>query len=159
MRKTLLVSLSLIVCLSLVASLAMAKNATTDRSSALRPQMSTNSTTSLDSKSVDKLLRNQSGLFRAAAPGTTVLAAYTFDNMVGGCDVQGWTSTDQTAQLGDLFHVDDFGRSGLSAYAALEAQNRSGAGRRATSSLQCVAMQRCLATETAGTRPSAPRTA
>ncbi len=48
---------------------------------------------------------------------TTFLASYTFD-AGGGCDAQEWSSRDNTAQLGDFFHVDDF--SGLSGFGPLE---------------------------------------
>jgi hypothetical protein len=43
----------------------------------------------------------------AAAVDTTVLAAWTFGAGLG-CDVEGWTSVDRTAQEGTYFHVDDF---------------------------------------------------
>ena len=117
MRKTLLVSLSLMLCLSLAASLAIAKNVTADRSQSLRPYKDLGSNVSLDEQAVDRLMSKSSGLFASAAAGTTVLASYTFD-AGGGCDVQGWTSVDNTAQIGDLFHVDDF--AGIPGYAALE---------------------------------------
>ncbi len=117
MRKTLLVSLSLMLCLSLVASLAIAKNVTADRSQSLRPHKDLGSNVSLDERTVEELMGNSRGLFSSAAAGTTVLASYTFD-AGGGCDVQGWTSVDNTAQLGDFFHVDDF--AGVPGYSAIE---------------------------------------
>jgi hypothetical protein len=41
-----------------------------------------------------------------AAPDTTVLGAWTFDN--GACTAEGWTTFDRTAQVDTFFHVDDF---------------------------------------------------
>ena len=97
MKKILLVSL----CLVLVASLAVAKNAVNGKSPS-----------TIDVHMDVKGNVNDRDLFPVqAAPaqgGTTYLAYYTFDNVGPGCDAQGWASHDITSQLGNYFHVDDF---------------------------------------------------
>jgi hypothetical protein len=98
MKKTLLVSLCLVLSISLVASLAFAKN-TAGKYSTYKPH-----------RSVEKLnLPDQGGdQFQAVATATTTwLANYTWDSGPN-CIDDGWVSTDLTAQLDDYWHVENF---------------------------------------------------
>ena len=98
MKKILLVSL----CLILVASLAVAKNAVNGKNPS-----------TLDIQNEVKGNVNDRDLYPVQktgayfSGGTSYLAYYTFDNPPS-CDAEGWTSWDITAQAGDYFHVDDF---------------------------------------------------
>ena len=53
-----------------------------------------------------------------AAANTTVLAAYTW-NTGASCITQGWVTKDQTQQVGDFVHVDNFGGLGGGTYGLL----------------------------------------
>jgi FlgD Ig-like domain len=57
--------------------------------------------------------------FAIAAANTTVLASYTFDSG-GGCDSQGWTVVDATAQIGSFWHVEDFADANVNPGDSLE---------------------------------------
>jgi hypothetical protein len=104
MKKILLVSLCLVMSVSLVASLAFAKNVSNDRYSTYKPEKALGSTVSLD--------QDMSQLSATAAVGTTQLAFYSFDSG-GSCVDEGWVGVDITAQDGDFWHVDDW--TGMSA--------------------------------------------
>jgi hypothetical protein len=97
MKKILLVSL----CLVLVASFAVAKNATNGKSPA-----------NLNVQQEVKGNVSDSQLYpipRATAqPVTNFLAYYDFEAGGGTCTDQGWVSVDITAQVADYFHVTDF---------------------------------------------------
>ena len=111
MKKILLVSL----CLVLVASLAVAKNAVNGKSpSTLNIQNEVKGNVNdRDLYPVQKTGAYFSG-------GTSYLCYFTFDNPPN-CDTEGWTSWDITAQAGNYFHVDDFGAGpGNGGLAAIE---------------------------------------
>jgi hypothetical protein len=98
MKKILLVSL----CLVLVASLAVAKNAVNGKSPST---LNIHNDVKGNVNDRDLYPVQQTGAF--TRNGTTYLAYFQFE---GGttCDAQGWTSVDLTAQPGNYFHVDDF---------------------------------------------------
>jgi hypothetical protein len=98
MKKILLVSL----CLVLVASLAVAKNAVNGKSPST---LKVHNEVKGNVNDRDLYPVQQTGAF--TRNGTTYLAYYQFEGGVG-CDQQGWTSVDITAQADDYFHVDDF---------------------------------------------------
>jgi hypothetical protein len=109
MKKTLFVSLSLVLCIAMVASMAIAKNVSKD-SKDVRFKESTGKSISLD--------QDMSRFSSSASQGTTILASYTFDSG-GSCTAEGWTTHDVTAQTGDYFHVDDFAGLGGGTYGFL----------------------------------------
>jgi hypothetical protein len=98
MKKTLVVSLSLMILLSLAVSLASAKYVATSKSQDVRYAE--------DYKGSQKVSMDQDlSRLPAAAPGDTYeLANYTFDSGAS-CVANGWVKLDNTSQLADFFHV------------------------------------------------------
>jgi hypothetical protein len=116
MKKTLLVSLCLVICLSLIASMALARTVAENKSNAVRPHQSL----AKGLPTNDVSFPWDQKLNATSAITTTFLAYFTWDN-APNCVTEGWTSHDVTTQLSaefpnGFFHVDDFAGLGGGAY-------------------------------------------